>query len=888
MSNTISGLVSQQLPAYLRDSAPNFQLLLQYYYKFMEDSTANGTVYQLRNILNNTNVDTTQDQFLQYFQNDFLPYFPQATALDTRKLLKAATKFYQTKGSQDSVEFLFRVLYNLSADVSLPKNNILRLSDGKWTLPQSIKLSLSSQNQTFNVSLLEGRLGTGSESNTICVIESVTVAVDPTLNREIVEMFLSQVSDVFTPGESIIIPYGTGIFEEKIIGSISGIVVDPNNQGLKYVGTKYNPDGSISYPGDPVSIIGGLANSNDIIQAVAFVGNVSQGSLVGVTVVKGGYGYQLDPNTIVTVVDVPGDTGLGANVIVNGVDVANQVELMLNTDSIAFKANLVIGNTTYQFANNINANANTLLANALSFLNINVAPLTSLEVVYGGSGYTEIPSLNLLSVYDTDLSSNLYAVYLANPTPNNYAAYINAKGHVEDFGLMAAVVILAGGSGYSNTTDKIVVDSAVGYGAAFNFITDANGAITQTMVTNTGFGYAIPKPSVFVANSANTANVSAGSGASLIAYGYNDGQDLTLSVSDIGRVESVRITNYGFDYVTTPLVSLRNEDVKVQSIPTNKFFVQGEELFQGANVNAASYIAYVDQYDRTNNILRLYNYIGTLNVSTNLLGANFNTTPISITIYGNGKARANAQFFGGLIKYPGFWLTTDGFLSADQYLQDSNTYHNYSYVVKVEKPLAAYHDTIMSIVHPAGMKMLGICTITDQRSTAAGLYDEDIFASNTANSVGSLVYFDSNNILHGNGTQFIQATMGPGAENAYITITSTGSGRQITLQIKSVQNANALTTESNGMYFAPDQLSTTTGGNTLVTTATFANVVANDIILTNIAGNAQTSLVKLVAATTINVNTIFATNTVNNFYMVIPTTNSSTYLISTEYVTVSV
>jgi len=872
LQNTISAFVPSQFPAYIQDSYPNFINFLQTYFRWMEDSDQGNVVYQIRNLLNNALVDTTSDQFLQYFQNDFLPYFPNQTALNTQKLLKVATQFYQTKGSEESLEFLFRVLYNLDSEIYYPKNNILRLSDGKWQQPQSLKFIYMGN---FDITQLIGRLGVGSESNTTCVVESVDLYVDPTLNQEVLEIFLSSISGAFDLGEDISFYCGNDdlgnpiIFTEEIIGIVTAINVDPNNEGLLYVGTQYYSNGAIQYNGNPVSIIGGLANSNQSIEAVAYVGNVSRGSIESITVERGGWGYQLDPNTIVTVVDAPGDTGSGANVIVNAVDVPNTVSLMLNTDSIYYKANITLGNTTYQFANNTNANLNSYFNITFSYTTINVAPIKSMFVVAGGSGYRQIPSLNLLSVFDTDYSNALYAIYLANSNPTTYQNYINAKGAVRDIGRIAAVVILNGGSGYSNVTDSIYVDCAYGYNATFGFITSNTGAITNVFITNSGFGYPIPKPPIYVGNSANPANASAGSGASLQAYGDNDGQILDLSVSDIGRIETIRLVNEGFNYVSDPLVSLRNEDITIVPISNNQFYFQTDTVYQGTSLGSATFVAFVDQYDRTNSILRLYNYIGSVNVSEQLIGANFNATPISANTYGNGKAKANAVFFSGINKYPGFWLGTDGFLSADQHLQDNVTYHNYSYQIKVEKQLSDYQTAVQRIVHPAGMKMLGIYTITDNTQQNDSNTPIQTWLSNTANVQGTItVNAFANGIITGFNTLFIGSNVLAGD---LIVLSSNNSRLQVKNIITTISNTSLLL-ESNTEYFAPDRLIITNGSNIVYSTGNTSNLIANDIIFTNLSGNVQTSIVLSAndANGWIKLNTVFSSNSTNVGYLVWP------------------
>lgn len=838
LANTISALVPSQLPEYIRGNYPNFQQLLVSYFQWMEDSNTGNAVYQIRNLSNYNHLDQTPDSFLQYFQNNFLPNFPQEISLDLRKLLKVATKFYQTKGSQNSLEFFFRTVYNLEAQVYYPAKNILKTSSGKWQLPQSIKLLLSPNNQSFDINTLQGRFGTGTVSNTTFVIESVNEYIDATIGKQVIELFLSNIQGQFVPGENIQINAGTYtngtpiIFNEGIISALSGITINPNHQGLKYKGTTYYANGTINYPGDPVSIIGGI-NPLDGIEAVAFVQNVSQGSIQSVSVLNGGYGFQLNPNTIVTVIDAPGDTGVGANVIVNGVDTTNQVYLILNTDSIEYKGNVTLGSTNYGFANLANANINSVIGQALSYINIAVAPLTSLYTEYGGSGYTQVPSLSLLSVFNTDWSGDLWAAYQSDPTTNNYNNWIDTVQCVNDEGSIAAVVILNGGKYYSNTTDAIVVDSEIGMGATFDFITDANGSITQVLVINGGEGYSVTMPNLLVVNSNNYSVNSNGTGAILQAYGYSSGENLSITVSSIGKVKTIRMENRGFDYISTPIISLRNEDVTINPLANNQFYYQGDVVYQGANQNSASFIAYVDQYDRSNSILRLYNYIGSINIATDLISANFNSTPISVTIYGNGRAQANAQFYGGLIKYPGFWLGSSGFLSADQYLEGPIKYHDYSYLVKVEQDLAAYQQSIKNILHPAGMALLAIDTNTDVYPVSEKVESKPIQLANTSNTPGTItINAFGNGILTGTNTTFVgNVNVGD------LFVISYNTSRIQTKIVEQVINNTVLILESNTEYFGPDRLSVNVDSNVVISDSLTSNLLPNDTIQTPLNKN---------------------------------------------------
>ena len=126
-----------------------------------------------------------------------MPYFPQNILADKRKLLKAAREFYTTKGSENSLKFLFRVLYNENAEVFYPKTQILKASDGKWQIPKSVKILIGTGGypsvnvgSNFDPSNLVQRQGVGSLSNTTCTIESAILTIDPDFGFEIIEVYI--------------------------------------------------------------------------------------------------------------------------------------------------------------------------------------------------------------------------------------------------------------------------------------------------------------------------------------------------------------------------------------------------------------------------------------------------------------------------------------------------------------------------------------------------------------------------------------------------------------------------------------------------------------------------------------------------------------------------
>lgn len=333
---TISGLISSQLPDFIRADHPKFKRFVELYYEWLEQNnpsgvsnTAGNTIYHAMGIADYRDIDETPDEFVRYFKQELLPYFPENTALDLKKILKSAREFYSEKGSEESLKWLFRALFNEDVEVNYPKDQILKTSDGKWKKPRAFRITVGESNKNLNVNLLEKKLVVGSISGATCVIESANRTIDSTNGVEVIEIYISNITRYFENGEFITVNYtdenGTErVFSEKIIGTISNIRIDSNirtDPRQKRRGLLYNV-------GDPIVITGGLALTDEANDAVAIVGSVTVGSIEGVTTTFPGYGYREYSNTEVIVLRSIGDdpnSNLNTDLRVLGVNASANV-----------------------------------------------------------------------------------------------------------------------------------------------------------------------------------------------------------------------------------------------------------------------------------------------------------------------------------------------------------------------------------------------------------------------------------------------------------------------------------------------------------------------------------------------------------------------------------
>jgi hypothetical protein len=268
----------------------------------------------------------------------------------------------------------------------------------------------------------------------------------------------------------------------------------------------------------------------------------------------------------------------------------------------------------------------------------------------------------------------------------------------------------------------------------------------------------------------------------------------------------------------------------------------------------------------------------TLNLSTANATISFNDVNDAVErkyphFYGDGLAKANTEFLRGLIKYGGFYLNTDGFLSADKKIQDSDYYHNFSYEISSEKSLNDYTETVNRVAHPAGMQLLSkylLKNITQDLVTiAANVYSSNTLQTTNANTS------HSSNVFFGNNSNFtLNANIG---DLIVINTTETASLKQYTRVVANVVNANVIWLESAIGGIGDGRLRTTTSNANVIVFANSSAVTesleAGDNISFNVSSTTYdryvvstptSNVVLLNAAVTASGNVVYRKNPTYN------------------------
>lgn len=712
ISSKTSTLIKSQVPDFVRADHELFVEFMESYYKFLEQD--GQLQYVTKNFPRFLDIDeikadidhdaaegephyleeeTDYHAFLQKLYDNFTALIPDSILADKVLLLKHAKEFYRTRGSETSIRFLMRALYNEDVEFYYPKTDILRASDGKWFIEKSLNIKDFAVDNVANsiaYSLFAGRTIRGATSNSTCNVESVDQYYD---NGVLVtELKVSSVEQDFENGEEIFT-----FFEENgqvrrlscnlFAGQIFTLTV--TNPGSGYIQGSTVPINSNSGSGGLVVIykvnrayLEGKIKSVEVNYAGAgfkandvalFAGGGGSGAAAEVSVVNEDETYHPSSYDIVgtRIIDVAN------NVIANTLNV-NQGEAYSSLANVYINTSNLIVTTGDGLANTIN----------LDFwvANSNVYFETG-DYILVNSEYVMVTSSNVMSNVITvspALSANLagmsFEIY-KRPNANTTIANSVIYWQYANCGPILSVRVLNPGVGYIELPTVDIVS---------NTFIRSMGILGRMEVANGGFGYVVGDILEFENRHGHY-----GEGANAIISSV-DANGTIQQVSFVPRQGYVT-GGSGYEQAALPNVNIISQNVNAY----------------GANVIVTSIIGDGEALEVTSNVI---GGIEQLRVLSRGAGYAQNTT-LDLSTQGDGTAQAIATVINGIYTYPGRYISDDGHLSGYNFLQDRDYYQPYSYVIKSQSPLERYRKSLKELSHPAGMKLFGQHVYRDQSAT---------------------------------------------------------------------------------------------------------------------------------------------------------------------------
>lgn len=205
-------LIQNQFPDYMRHDLTyeKFILFMQYYFKFLQQHSGDQKVGSFELVADaklNADVDTSIDQFIDYFTNQYLHGFPVVYdktetngAIKARKrrqiskVVKNSNDLYVSKSTEDAYRALFRILFDEEIEFFYPKTVILKPSDGKWIQDTTLKVKVTSGNLdsfdlTYGSAFVEEFVN-NSQTGASATVENIIATAGP--GYTIYELFLTQ------------------------------------------------------------------------------------------------------------------------------------------------------------------------------------------------------------------------------------------------------------------------------------------------------------------------------------------------------------------------------------------------------------------------------------------------------------------------------------------------------------------------------------------------------------------------------------------------------------------------------------------------------------------------------------------------------------------------
>lgn len=746
----LSTIITTAIPAMSQAEYPVFVSFIQAFVRYLEDArvvanttaasvyAANGIAditetlsygggyYESQHLLNYRDISTTLDEFVSHFLAGYGRDIPQQTRITSEQLLHSLREFYNRKGSNESLTWLFRILFNKSIELYYPRDDVFRASDATWYAPQTIKVSVpndQSSNELVSLYYTGQRISTDTASAIVERVVSVTVGSnygDATVINELT-LVTDSILGTFYP-EQIITNEGTLVVPTTILGVISDIIVESG--------------GSNYAVGDIVNISEGPTGGGGF-EADAEVSAVGSTSLNAITVIDGGDGFMKGQY-----VNFISSTGSGANAVIESIRAGH-----ITTESGAY----IIAE---QSGSNIEIeDKNTILLGLSIEPFVNSSANIALNVVdYGAAaGVTQLANINLESSISSALAAADEKPFM---TPWVFLDDEETIATLANVGLILSNEISYSGNTsffiidnvydanttYANSTitfDSIKYETGVKHLYIVNIsntdiltinlaLKSANGNTKTGTVTTNGNTTLTGNGTLFSTECSVGSHVTLGSGTQCVIESITNNTIMTATANVIaavantfdvhavanitstlwqsqrfyGEISSIRLISAGSNYKLPPIVTVDSASSRAQEL----FY------FEPSNSSVVPLSSNVVNIFEPPTLLAQQESGQITKVKVMHSGVNYTqANDINIeAVHGEGRIGSNAALravISAKTQYPGEFTTNRSFASAGKCFQDEDFFNDYTYVIRVAETFSRYKDIVKKLLHPAGFNL---------------------------------------------------------------------------------------------------------------------------------------------------------------------------------------
>ena len=372
---TITGQSSGATAVVLTEDLNSGRLFISAQDKFIDDeiivgssSNAYATInnYKPNPVNNITDLvkfrdpDNVISNFLSNFRDEFLATLPDilANQVDKRSLIKNIKSLYRSKGTNRGHEIFFRVLFNEESQTFYPREQILRISDGKYDTLKVMRAIADIGDTTE----LVGRTITGADSKAYAIVENVAQY----------QIGADTVTEFILNNDSV---QGTFQILEQIQGSASDTddwYIKATITGIPGTKTLTN-DGSLNTIADTVAITAGG------IGAIFNIDEIGSGGLTEIVINNKGLNYAVGDKLVFDNTGTGGKNAAGFVRVING-GIAGEDSDQIVLEDGTMAADQYFGNSIMQE------------------LGTGTGTIEKVFLTYSGTGYTSLPSVTITSL----------------------------------------------------------------------------------------------------------------------------------------------------------------------------------------------------------------------------------------------------------------------------------------------------------------------------------------------------------------------------------------------------------------------------------------------------------------------------------------------------------
>ena len=663
-------------------------------------------------ILEYSDVDTTTEAFLEYFQKDFMPSLDASLNSNKRSTIKHIRDLYQKKGSPDSLKFLLRLLYGQEAEVSYPYDNTIKSSDSSYASERRMVVNIPIEKDrpqaTDTITEYDG--GVVYAQGIVNIVYPV-VGSDTLFSLDITNI----TSKEFRQGSDIeLVDRDTKV---KRAGTVSGIISTFNDSDCSvYLAHDDDGDilledgggllleasnasvGSLYAINDDINFQGSKTEFGSVGLATSVVEGIQTGSVEEVYIETSGSGYE---GGDLVIFDNTGTNGSGAFGMIGSA--GDELFQEAGTRFGYYQFTATAGQTVFSGYDNYGQQVIYEDHNRRVFVN-------DVEQTTGFSTQGSVLTFNsgLSNGDQVEIYTEFMRITLEDGSPVNLET-TNSN--------IRKVTLINGGRGYSTLpicgpggyiypasitgfTQGEVVTGAGGATAVIGLVNKEKNRL-EVYRRSTDSGSFVVGETLTGGGSGTTStilqqNVSSGTGAKLFAFSKS-----------IGRVGTLNIKAQGHAYTSDAHVA--NSSTYPMLISAPSVALTKDTIITGS---VSGSTAKVLDFNSNTQLLKVQDM-------TNMFLEN---EPVTFPNGGTFKIHAFNPFTSrGTKSGEGFinkGTTSDtGALSASgMSITDSKFYQSHSYVVRIGESINKFRSIVKDLVHPAGHIFFGEVAVTNNVS----------------------------------------------------------------------------------------------------------------------------------------------------------------------------